>query len=465
MTIKEAKNIYCVGIGGIGVSGLARLFLAMDKNVSGSDLRQSTVTDGLEKIGVKIFIGHNAKNLESAHPDLIVYSEDVSKTSPGFVEILKADELGIAKITQAQALGQLFADKYGIGITGTNGKSTTTALLGLILEEANLDPTVFIGSLLSPKNESEKFKANARLGQGRYFVAESDEYNRKMLENKPKMIVLTNIAEDHLDCYKDLQDIKSAFLQYVESLPNDGILIYNSDDHNTVDVCREAKCHKFTFGVHHYADLQVLNVEVVEGKQTFDMHLNDQLIGKFELHSPGLFNVSNAVGASLAAIKLGVDIKVVASALSKYAGIWRRFEIVGETNGKIIISDYAHHPDAVFATIEAAKSFYPKKKILTVFQPHHRNRTKMLFTDFVKALEAADDLIVPEIFDVAGREHGEEVSSRQLTEELKSKGERVSFVKDLDDAEKLIREKLPNFDMVLLMGAGDIDGLARKLVK
>ncbi len=435
MNIKEAKSIFCLGIGGIGVSGLARIFLSMGKKVGSNDIKDSGNNDVV------------------GDWDLVVYTAAVPKED--------LDKIKIPKLSQGEAIGQLMQDKYGIGVTGTNGKSTTTALLGLMLDQAGLDPSVLVGSLLSAKNETEKFKANARFGSSQYVVAESDEYDRKMLLNQPKMIVLTNIALDHLDTYKNLEDIKSAFLEYVKSLPSDGILIYNADDHNTVDVCKHATCHKFTFGIHHYADLQALNVE----NQKFDLHLHDEKIGKFELHVPGLFNVSNALGAALAAIKLGVSTEVIAKVLKEYAGIWRRFEVVGKFEGKIVVSDYGHHPDGVSQTIEAARQFYPGKKVLVIFQPHHRNRTKELFDQFVESLVTVDEVIVPEIFDVAGREHGETISSQMLVDALKSKGVSATFAQDLDETEELVREKAKDFGVLLFMGAGDIDNVARKLVQ
>jgi len=305
------------------------------------------------------------------------------------------------------------------------------------------------------------------LGNSKYVVVESDEYARKMLENKPKMIMITNIALDHMDTYKNLDDIKSAFLQYVKSLPADGILIYNADDHETVDVCKHAACHKFTFGIHHYADLQAVNrLQIAgDGLQKFDMHLNDEKIGTFDLHVPGLFNISNALGASLAAIKLGVKPEVIAKVLDEYAGLWRRFEIVGELEGKTVISDYAHHPAGVEATIQAAKEFYPGKKILFVFQPHHRNRTKELFDGFIESLLLVDDLIIPEIFDVSGREHGENISSKDLADKLSAQGVKSFFAKNLDETESLIRQKAKDFDVILMMGAGDIDNIVRKLIQ
>ncbi len=454
MTIKEAKNIHCLGIGGIGVSAVARIILAQGKNVSGSDLKSSNVTDGLQKLGIKISIGPNSV---PADADLVIYTPAVPEDELALIKI--------PKLSHGQAVGELMDGQYGIAVTGTNGKSTTTAMLGLILEQAGLEPTVLVGSLISPLNETAAFKANARLGTGRYFVAESDEYQGKMLQNRPRMIVMTNIAEDHLDYYQSLGEIKKAFLQYVMTLPPDGLLIYNADDHNTVEVCREAKCHKFTFGIKHYADLQAINLNATDGKQHFDLHLNDEKIGEFELPVPGAFNVSNALGATLAAIKLGVDSPMIAKTLAGYKGIWRRFEQVGTLEGKPVISDYAHHPDGITGTIEAAREFYPGKKVLAVFQPHHRNRTEKLKKEFVQSLLGADEVIMLEIFDVAGREQGEQISSADLVAEIKERGGIAAFAEDFTQAEALIRKRIGNFDAILMMGAGDIDQLARKLTR
>ncbi len=454
MNLKTANKIYCLGIGGIGVSGIAQLLKAAGKEIAGSDLKSSLITEDLEKSGIKVRIGAN--EIED-NPDLVVYS-------PALPEAALAN-IQIPKMSQGEAVGELMTGKYGIGVTGTNGKSTTAAILGLILERAGFDPVVLLGTRLLPANESEKFKGNVRAGNGKFFVAESDEYRRKMLANKPQMIIITNIAEDHLDYYKDLAEIKAAFGEYVKILPAEGILIYNADDHNTIEVCRQASCHKFTFGIKHYADLQALNLKTAEGQQTFDLHYDDEKIGSFQLQVPGEFNVSNALAAGLAAVKLGVKTEAIARTLSEFAGSWRRFEVVGSLDGKPVISDYAHHPAGVSATIKAAGEFYPGKKILTVFQPHHRNRTKMLFGEFIEALLLAQEVILPEIFDVAGREHGEDISSFVLADELRKQGANASFAENLDAAETMIRSKAEQFDVILLMGAGDIDTLARKLTK
>lgn len=434
-------------------------------------LRHSDILENVRMLGAEILIGHKAENINKDF-DLVVYSADITEQSEGYIELSQAQKLSLNVQPYARVLGDLMNDKYGIGVTGTNGKSTTTALLGLILDRAKMDPTVVVGTKISPANETEKFKANARLGSGKHVVVEADEYQRKMQATRPKMIVITNIAEDHLDYYKDLADIKQAFSEYVKALPSDGMLIFNADDHNTVDVVHHAQCHKFSFGIHHYADLQAMNIKVQDEKQAFDIHFDDEKIGTFEMHVPGLFNIQNALGASLAAIKLGVKPEVIKKVLKDFAGTWRRFEKVGKLGNATVISDYGHHPAGVSATIEAAKEFFPGpagaggagKKIFVVFQPHHRNRTKKLFGEFVEALSHADNLIIPEIFEVAGREHGEDISSQDLVRELVKLGVKAEYAKDLAQTEDMVKAKAKDFDLIIMMGAGDIDLLARKLV-
>lgn len=443
------------------MSAIARLCLGMGREVAGSDMRRSETVEDLIAMGARINIGHRPENLPQ-NAEVVIRTEDISEKAPGYVEIKEAESRGIPVVSYSQALGQLMEGSYGIGVSGTNGKSTTTAILGLILEAADLDPTVVVGSKISLLNSSKKFKGNARLGNGRYFVAEADEYHRHMLDARPNMIVLTNVAEDHLDYYQGLSDIMAAFSEYVGRLPKDGMVIYNADDHHAVEIGRGAACHKFTFGIDHYADLQAINLAPSEGKQAFDLHYKDEFIGKVELRVPGKFNVANALGAALAALKLGVVPELIIRVLNGYAGIWRRFEKAGLFMGIPVISDYGHHPAGVKGTIGAAKEFFPGKKVLTVFQPHHRNRTKALFEEFVDALSDADDVIVPEIFDVAGREHGEEISSRLIVDELNKRGSKAGYAADLAEAEKLIRGR-KDIGAILMMGAGDIDSLARKM--
>ncbi|MDP4000962.1 MAG: UDP-N-acetylmuramate--L-alanine ligase [bacterium] len=464
MKLSEAKHIYLIGIGGIGVSALARLFLMHGKKVSGSDLKQSQITDDLKKLGIDIYIGHDSNNINS-DVDLVIYTEAVTGSSDGKIELEEAKSRKIESLSYSKALGAMMEGSFGIGVTGTNGKSTTTALLGLILEAAELDPSVVVGTQIMIDPKKTQFQANARLGKGKYFVAEADEYHRHMLDTNPDLIVLTNIAEDHLDYYKDIDDIKSAFLEYIKKLPKSGIVIYNADDPDSVHVGRSSKAHKYTYGVQHYADLQAIDVEIVNGKQSFRMLYHNEVIGQVQISMPGRYNIPNALAASLTALKLGVDFQVIARVLNGFSGIWRRFEVVGEVSGTKIISDYAHHPEAVAETIKAAEEFYPGKKILTVFQPHQKSRTQKLFSEFVDGLSNSKHLIIPEIFEVSGREQGEKISSKDLVAGLKKYKINAEYAADLKQTEEKIRERLKDYDVVLIMGAGDIDNVARNLVK
>jgi UDP-N-acetylmuramate--alanine ligase len=464
--LNKISRIHIVGIGGIGTSAIARFFSKLGKVVSGSDRIESSNTQDLENFGVKVNIGHSDNYLDNSI-DLLVYTEDITPDSQGYIEIEKAKKLQIPILSYAQALGCLMDGHYGIGITGTNGKSTTAAILGLILDHAGLDPAVIIGSKLSEINETENFHANARFGLGKYFVCEADEYHRHMMDGKPQMIVLTNIAEDHLDYYKDLSDIKAAFSDYIASLPTDGVVIYNADDHNAVEVARNAHCHKITFGIHHYADIQAVNLQVKDQKQHFDVHFKDELLFSCAVNIPGSYNISNILGAVASALRLEVKPEIIKQTLEKFVGIWRRFERVGEVGGKPVYSDYGHHPAAITGVLSAVKDFYPDKKVLLVFQPHHHNRTKRLFGEFAEALIVSANTIVPEIFDVAGRENqnDQNISSLDLVTEIKKLGGTAEYVKDLDTAKVRVLEIIQDYDAVIFMGAGDIDNLARSIIE
>jgi UDP-N-acetylmuramate--alanine ligase len=464
--LNKISRIYIVGVGGIGTSAVARFFLKLGKVVSGSDRIVSSNTQDLEKFGIKVNIGHSENYVDNSI-DLVIYTEDITSDSQGYIEIEKAEKLQIPILSYAQALGMLMDGYYGIGVTGTNGKSTTAAILGLILDHAGLDPSVIIGSKLSEINETENFHANARFGLGKYFVCEADEYHRHMMEGKPQMIILTNVAEDHLDYYKDLTDIEKAFSDYIATLPNDGVVIYNADDHNAVEVARNAHCHKLTFGIHHYGDVQALNLEIKDQKQHFDVHFKDEFLFRCAVSIPGKYNISNILGAVAAAIKLGVDAEIIKQTIQEFSGIWRRFEKVGEINGKIIYSDYGHHPAAITGVLEAIKDFYAGKKVLLVFQPHHHNRTKKLFGEFAESLISSQYTIIPEIFDVSGREKtvDQDISSQDLINEVKKLGGAAEYAKDLQATKVRVLEIIKDFDAVIFMGAGDIDNLAREIVK
>lgn len=458
MNLKEIKKVYFVGIGGIGVSALAKMMLLLGKKVVGSDLSFSEITNDLEKKGAKIFIGHQKENLDR-RTDLLIYSPAVPENNP---ERMVAKELNIQEISYPEFLGELSKDYFTIAVSGTNGKTTTTAMLGLILEKAGLDPTVIVGS------EVKSFpEGNFRLGKSRYLVVEGCEWNAHMLKLHPQIIVLTNLEEDHLDYYKDLDDIIFHFQKYIDRLPKDGKLILNNDDQNLRPKLL-AKNEVIKYGIKNLAEMMAEKVEINAGCQKFDLIIGAKVC-QIKLKIPGLFNVYNALAAATAAFKLGVKPEIIKETLENYTGAWRRFEtrsLVINNLSLEIISDYAHHPTAIQGTIKAAKEFYPGRRLFVVFQPHHHNRTKTLFNDFVKSFDLADIVIIPEIYGVAGRElkADENVSSKDLVKEVAERiNKKIIYAKDLIETKKIILENIQDNDVLLIMGAGDIYKVAEEL--
>jgi UDP-N-acetylmuramate--alanine ligase len=355
-----------------------------------------------------------------------------------------------------------------VAVSGTNGKSTTTAMLGLCLIEAGLDPTVIVGTKV-PQFPHQ----NLRIGESDLLVVEACEHLGNMLKLHPKMIVLTNIEEDHLDFYRDLEHIRLTFQQYVDGLPKDGKLILNADDKVSFNEIIPSTSF-VTYGIDARADYVARRLITQEWKQTFYI---DHDSGSGATHipvamwKPGRFNVYNALAAGAAAYELGAARESIAVALANYTGLWRRFEVVGEWRGATVVSDYAHHPTGVRETIAGAKEFAPGSRIVVVFQPHHRNRTRRLFTQFVAAFDGADVVILPEIYDVAGRDTPEDrdVSSQQLADAIAKRDsahhvERtIATVGPVTEAVPLLEKAVQKGDLVLLMGAGNIDSLRHVL--
>ncbi len=449
MDINNIKKIHFVGIGGIGVSAIAKLMIWQKKKVSGSDCQKSEITDELKKMGAKIFIGHQQENLAD-DIDLLICTLAVPENNP---EIIKAKKLGISIFTYPQALGFLTKEKFGIAVCGTHGKSTASSMLALVLKKAELDPTIVIGSKVAD------FNGNAAIGKSEYFVFEACEYKRAFLNYYPKIIVLNNIELDHTDYFKNLEDYKNAFEEFIGHLPKDGMLIYNGDDARVLSIEHQIP-NVVKFGLNENNNVQGCGIKFGKGATKFKVYYNNKNLGEFVLKVPGIFNVYNALGVIAATLLLEIKPKIIKKTLADFSGIWRRFELAGEINGAKIISDYAHHPTEVRSTIEGAKNFYPDKRIVAVFQPHQRNRTKKLFNDFIKSFDQADMVILSEIFDVAGREEKKDsdISSLDLVKEIKkrSKEKIVLFAKNLEETKKLILENAQKDDVILVMGAGDI---------
>ncbi len=412
----DIAQIHMIGVGGIGMSGLARLFLHEGKVVSGSDRAPSDITNALELEGVQFFDGQVPENVTN-DIDMVVYTEAMSQDHP---EMVAAKALGVPMMNYFEALGLVANQYYLIAVAGTHGKTTTTAMLIDVLEEAGLDPSAIVGSLRA------KTKSNYRAGKSKYFVVEACEYKRDFLHLEPDVLIITNLEAEHLDYYKDLADVQAAFRELALKVRDGGAVIAEIANPNVAPV------------------VAGLSVEVIDYKPSLDLSL--------PLKVPGLHNRMNAAAALAAASKIGIASEVAKSALADFAGTWRRFEYKGEINGSPIYDDYGHHPTEIAATISGARELYPERQLTLVYQPHMYSRTHALFDDFVKALSLADEVILTPIY--AAREPNESgVSSQRLAEAIGGKARTVS---DLNAAAAEIKNSADQNGVVLVMGAGDV---------
>ncbi len=425
-------KIHFIGIGGIGVSAIAQYYLAKGREISGSDLASSEITKLLKKKGIKIIIGQKAKNI-TKDIDLVIYSPAIQPDNP---ELKQAKKFGIKCLSYPEALGELTKKHFTIAVSGTHGKSTTTAMLALILIKAGLNPTVIVGTKLKEFNNS-----NFRMGESRYLVIEACEHEESFLNYWPKIIVISNIEKDHLDYYKNLNNVMKAFSKFIGHLPKKGVLIVNKDDENIQNLIINNQ-------------LSVINYQLSNSKDT-------EKLKKF-LKVPGEYNIYNALAALAEARVLKVPDKVSYQALSKFRGTWRRFEIkkaIISNHLSFIISDYAHHPTEIKAALSGAKDKFPNSKIWCVFQPHQYQRTFYLFNDFTKAFDDADEIILTKIYDVAGRgddKIAKKVSGKKLAKAIEKRGKKVHYIDDFKKIPQFLRKKVKSNDVVLIMGAGDI---------
>ncbi len=435
--MKENK-VYFIGIGGIGVSALAQYYLAKGAEVSGSDLVSSEIIELLGSKGAKVIIGkHNPKNV-TKDADLVIFSPAVEQNNPEFKE---ARKLGIKCVSYPEALGELTKEYFTIAVSGAHGKSTTTAMISLILTKAGLDPSVIIGTKIK-----EFGNTNFRLGKSKYLVIEADEWKASFLNYWPKIIVLTNIEREHLDYYKDLDHILKTFREYVGHLPAEGILVVNKDIDN---------------------NLKILGKEKYQVKG-YSLEQDEAKIIKNLLKVPGEHNVSNALAALAVSRILNIPDDNAYKSLSEYGGVWRRFdESQKNINGKNItlINDYGHHPTEVRVTLKAVREKFPNKKIWCVFQPHQYQRTFNLFDDFVETFRKAqiDQIAITDIYSVAGREKAaikKKVTSKKLVDAINR--ENVSFLSK-NKIKQFLYKRLEEGNVLLLMGAGDIYNINREL--
>lgn len=448
-------RIYFVGIGGISMSGLAEILLAEDFAVSGSDREPTDLTRTLEEHGVRVFYGQRGENL-SDDIDLVVYTAAIQNDNP---ELLAAKERGIPTLTRAELLGQMMKNyRLPVAVSGTHGKTTTTSMIAQILLSADTDPTLSIGGIYRP------IGGNIRVGASEIFVTEACEYTDSFLSFFPKIGVILNIEEDHLDYFKDLAHIRNSFHRFAKLLPADGALIIDGAIDNREEITEGLSCPVITYGFS--PDLDYCASEITHDESGFPSFLLTEKDGRkrrFSLHVHGDHNVSNAMAAVAAADRLHIPEEKIAEGLLAFAGTVRRFEYKGEVNGVTVIDDYAHHPTEIRATLNAA-SQCPHKRLWCVFQPHTYSRTKSLLNEFANALSLADEIVLADIY--AARETDTlGISSVTLQEEIKSLGHPCYYFPSFEEIEIFLNKNCTKDDLLITMGAGDVVKIGENLLQ
>jgi len=434
-----------VGIGGIGMSGIAELLLNLGFTISGSDVADSDTVQRLRSLGAVIHIGHRPENIGDAQ--VVVYSSAVKLDNP---ECAAARARTLPVIPRAEMLAELMRMKFSIAIAGTHGKTTTTSMLATILAMAGKDPTAVIGGRL------DMFGSNARLGEGELLVAEADESDRSFLKLTPIVAVVTNIEEEHMDCYRDIDDIRDTYVQFLNKVPFFGFDMVCLDDANIQYILPLLERKVITYGSHTQAIYRYTEPRFSGLQTSFTAHRKGSVLGEISLGVPGKHNCLNALAAMGTALELGIDFEVIRRGLDEFKGVQRRCHVRGEKRGITVMDDYGHHPTEIRMTLSAIKNGFPKRRVIAVFQPHRYTRTRDLFDDFVNSFYDAGRLYVTEIYP-ASEQPIEGVSGRRLFEEIKNHGYRDAFfVEDKDDIPGTLQKVLKKGDLVVFLGAGDV---------
>ncbi|HVQ74139.1 MAG TPA: UDP-N-acetylmuramate--L-alanine ligase [Candidatus Binatia bacterium] len=451
---KRYQHIHFVGIGGVGMSGIAEVLLTLGYRVSGSDLKRGEAVERLERLGAKVSIGHEPAHVEGAH--VVVYSSAVAR---GNVEVQVARQRGIPVIPRAEMLAELMRLKYGIAVAGTHGKTTTTSMVAGVLAAGGLDPTVVVGGRIQGQGE------NARLGQGEFLVAEADESDGSFLKLSPTLAVVTTIDAEHMDYYRDLDAVRAAFRAFVNKVPFYGAAVLCLDQPSIQQLIPQVERRVITYGLESGADFTARRLSFSGVSSRFEVVHRGRILGPCALKVPGSHNVLNA----LAAVAVGLDLEVpfarVQAALSSFAGVQRRFQICGEVDGVLVVDDYGHHPAEVRATLAAAKAGFDRR-VIAVFQPHRYTRTLHLRQEFLTAFYQSDVLLVMDIY-AAGEAPIPGVDARDLAEGIAAHGHREVHYMDGDRRAVLdwLTENTRPGDLVLTLGAGDVGQLAAALME
>lgn len=453
------RRIHFIGIGGVGMNGIAKVLLNLGYEVSGSDLRKNAATQKLEDSGARIFIGHDPANVSDS--DAVVISTAIDPQNP---ELVAATEQMIPVVRRAEMLAELMRFRYGIAIAGTHGKTTTTSLIASLLTEGELDPTYVIGGRLNSAG------TYAHLGESDYLVAEADESDASFLHLLPMLSVVTNIDADHMETYDgDFSKLRKTFIEFLHNLPFYGLAIVCIDDDNIRGLMGEIGRQVKTYGTSEDADVRACNISQQGLQTSFDVNVKEGQKFSVCLNMPGHHNVLNALAAIAVSLQLGVSVESICKALEKFEGVGRRFQVTPQcsvgSQSVMLVDDYGHHPSEVAATIEAIRQGWPKQRLVLAFQPHRYSRTQEQFDDFVKVLSAVDVLIVSEVYP-AGEAPIQGADGRALVQAIRARGQvEPIFIDDITELPEVLGNVVKDADVVLTSGAGDIGAVAAGLKK
>ena len=451
---KRIKHIHFVGIGGIGMSGIAQVLLNMGYTISGSDMKKSEIAKSLINLGAKIRFYHKRENIEGA--DVVVYSQAIDLNNP---EIIAAKEKKIPVIPRAEMLAELMRLKYSVAVSGTHGKTTTTSMTASVLTNGGLDPTIVVGGKITTLG------SNAKLGKGEYLVAEADESDGSFLKLNPTISVITNIDNDHLDYYNNIGRIRDAFVNFANKVPFYGCVILCADDVNVQLILPKIIKKIITYGINGNSDIKAYNINLSDKGSSFSIKAFGKNLGEINLKVLGMHNVENALAAVAVGLELNISFKNIKSALEQFLGTGRRLEIIGEKRDVLVMDDYAHHPTEIKATLFAIKSLN-RKRIIAIFQPHRFTRTKFLFYELSEAFYGADEVIITDIYP-AGEKEIKGVSSRLIFDCLKEKNyAKAKYIREKSEIIDYLLKGCPRItsgDLVITFGAGDIRKVAELL--
>jgi UDP-N-acetylmuramate--alanine ligase len=449
----KKTKVHFVGIGGIGMSGIAEVLVNLGYTVSGSDVKSSRVTERLSQRGVKVFVGHRAEQVGSA--DVVVISSAVRPSNP---EVAEARRLQVPIIPRAEMLAELMRLKYGVAVAGSHGKTTTTSMVAVVLDRAGLDPTMVIGGRITA------FGTNAKLGDSDLMVVEADESDRSFLTLAPVIAVVTGIDREHMEAYRDMKDLEDAFVEFVNKVPFYGTSVLCLDEERVQDILPRIRRRHVTYGFSAQAEVSADEVKLEGRGATYRLKLSGEPQGEVRLRVPGRVNVLNSLAAVSVGRELGLSLPEIFSGLESFSGVDRRFQVKADSGGILVVDDYGHHPTEIRATLSTAKEAFGRRTVV-VFQPHRFSRVAELFDEFCRAFHQADVLVVTEIY-AAGEDPIEGISGKTLAEGIEKHGHRqVRFVPEVDDVAGALEPEIAEGDLILTLGAGSVTAVSERLAE